>query len=93
MITPRMLLKSWAMPPASWPTLSSRRARSSCSCRAFSRSLSARSLMSRTAAAAIVSPSSSMLERLISTGNSVPSLRTANNSMPTPIDRVRGSAK
>ena len=25
MITPRMLLKSWAMPPASWPTLSSRR--------------------------------------------------------------------
>ena len=49
--------------------------------------------MSRTAAVARIPSSVSMLERLISAGNSVPSLRTAKSSTPAPIGRVRGSAK
>src|ERR1039458_8587769 len=103
MITASRLLKSWAIPPASCPRLSRRwawcswfssRCRSaSVSSRSRSRAATTRSLTSRMAAITSVPSSVSMLDRLISAGNSPPSRRRPNSSSPPPIGRVRGSAK
>ena len=52
-----------------------------------------RPLMSRIALDTSVSSSVSSGLRLISIGNSVPSLRRPSSSRPEPIERTRGSAK
>ena len=89
------LLKSWAIPPASRPTASILVACSS-RCSSFSFSSAARrflSVMSLTKATAAGPASLWTWLRLISTGNSTPSLRRAMSSRPWPIGRVRGSSK
>ena len=57
------------------------------------RSAAFRSEISRMALETKTPSSVSSGLRLISTGNSVPSLRCAYNSMPAPMDRTRGSPK
>ena len=52
-----------------------------------------RSVMSRMAAVTSVPSSVSSGLRLISAGNSLPSLRRPNRSSPAPIARVRGPEK
>ncbi|OGO53142.1 MAG: hypothetical protein A2V84_14475 [Chloroflexi bacterium RBG_16_70_13] len=81
-----MLLKSWAMPPASRPIDSSLRAwRSWCS-------IDLRAVMSTTVAKTWRPAAVSTGERLISTGNSTPSLRRPARSRPMPIGRAKGRA-
>ena len=94
MIAPRMLLKSCAMPPASVPTASifwdwrswPSRSRRSCSA-AFLAPMSTIELRTNM-------PSSvSIGFKPISTGISVPSLRSPKSSRPAPIARLVGDEK